>query len=185
MTSLLNRSFLALGALTLPLSALPLAAQAQDGAVGAAQSDTIVVSADFQRDWNRGSKLEAEGLAELGKSERDLIRYSADVVTSQNTRDTNEAQADNARRNFEAQLVQTNFMTGKEARDWAKGLEDVAKDWEKYTDTMEDVSKNLERALNRQSDAQNEVQKAQAKVDRGRAMMRSAERESQAARLRD
>lgn len=186
MKSFLNRSALVLSALALPL-ALPLAAQAQDQAAsaGTAQTDTIVVSAEFQRDWDRGSKLEAEGLADLGKSERNLIRHSADVVTSQNTRDTNEAQASNARRNFEAQLTQTNFMTGKEARDWANGLEKVAKDWEKYSDTMEGASKNLERALSRQSKAQNEVQEAQAKVDRGRTMMRSAERESQAARLRN
>lgn len=180
MTSLLNRSFLVLGAL-----ALPLCAHAQDRTTGAAPSDVIVVSAEFQRDWDRGSKLEAEGLADLGKAERDLIRYSADVVTSQNSRDTNEAQASNARRNFEAQLTQSNFMTGKEARDWAQGLESVAKDWEKYSDTMENASKDLERALNRQSKAQNAVQEAQAKVDRGRAMMRSAERESEAARLRN
>lgn len=182
MLSFMNRGIFMLGALALPLSAQ---AQDQTGAAVATQSDTIVVTAEFQRDWDRGSKLEAEGLADLGKAERNLIRYSADVVNSQNTRDTNEAQASNARRNFEAQLTQTNFMTGKEARIWANSLESVAEDWEEYSDTMEDASKDLERALKRQSDAQNEVQKAQAKVDRGRGMMRSAERESQAARVRN
>lgn len=160
---------------------LPLAAQAKESQAQQSQAQSaITVTAEFQRDWERGSRLEAEGLEELARAQRELVRRSAEVVNLRNRRDTAAERAENARRTFERLTANTVFADPREARRWAQELERAARDWEENTKRRDEADRDLERALRRQTDAQAAVAEAQAKIDEGRAMMAMAERASAA-----
>jgi len=160
---------IALGASSVPFAAM---AQANDAA------DTIVVTAEHQRDWDRGNRLEARGIEDLAKAQRELVRRSADVVNFQNRRDTSMARAENAQRTFDNLVANPSVADAKDAREWAKRLEEVASEWESNAERMEEADRDLERALRRKTNAETEVVEAQSKIDEGRAQMAQAERAS-------
>lgn len=169
MKLLMAASGLVLATLTLPQVAM-------------AQSDvpqsTIVVTAENQRDWDRGNELEAKGLSDLQEANRDLVRHSADVVTAQGARDTSRERADNARQAFESLTARPFFSDPEDARRWAQQVEATAKDWERFSDRGNEADRDLQRAQRRQQRAQEQVDRAQQRVDEGRAMMAAAERAS-------
>lgn len=138
----------------------------------------IVVSAEHQRDWDRGSKIEAEGLRDMQKAKRDLVKYSADVVNAQDLRDTSLSRAENARQAFESLTSRPFFSDPSNAREWARQVEATASDWEEYSDRSEKGAKDLRKAQKRQTNAQTKVDEAQAKIDEGRALKAEAERAS-------
>ncbi|MGB3472547.1 MAG: hypothetical protein WBA51_17165 [Erythrobacter sp.] len=170
MKNILLASGLAFAAFSVPTMSV-----AQD----TAGEPNIVVSAEHQRDWDRGNRLEAEGLSDLQKAQRDLVRYSADVVNAQDLRDTSVSRAQNAREAFENLTARPFFSDPAEALKWAKQVEKVAGDWRKYDRDGDTGVNDLERSQNRQARAQEQVDKAQAKIDEGRAMKNDAERASQ------
>ncbi|WP_390479048.1 hypothetical protein [Altererythrobacter sp. MTPC7] len=137
------------------------------------------MTAEHQRDWDRGNSREAEGLRDLQRAQRDLVRYSAAVVEAQDKRDTSMSRAENAQSSFESLTSRPFFTDAGDARDWAKQVEEVAKDWERFEERSEEGAKELRRAQRRQANAQEAVDVAQAKIDEGRAMMADAERASQ------
>ncbi|MEM7688072.1 MAG: hypothetical protein AAF291_03540 [Pseudomonadota bacterium] len=149
-----------------------------------APATQIIVAGQYQKSWDRGHKLEAEGLTEMQKAKRDLVKHSAAVVNAQDLRDTSQSRADNAREAFESLTARPFFSDAEDARKWAKQVESAASNWEKYTGHSERGAKDLLKAQGRQADAQAAVEKAQAKIDRGLAMKADAERASlrQAAR---
>lgn len=150
--------------------------------VGYAQANearsTIVVTAEHQRDWERGNEIEANSLRDLQKANENLARYSADVASEQEDRDTSRSRADNARQAFENLTARPYFSDPEKAHDWAKQVESTAKDWEKHGDRADDADRDLSRALKKQAKAQEKVDSAQRKVDEARAMMAAAERAS-------
>lgn len=161
-------------AIALAMAGLPVAAAAQN----APANPQIVVSGKFQKDWDKGSKLEAEGLKDLQQAQRDLVGYSADVVNAQDKRDTSNKRAENARDAFQNLTARPFFSDPEEARKWAKQVESAATDWAKFDARREDGAKELRKAQDRQADAQKAVDKAQDKIDRGRTLMADAERAS-------
>lgn len=169
MKLLMAASGLVLATLTLPQVAM---AQSE------ASQSTIVVSAENQRDWDKGNALEAKGLRDLQEANRSLVRHSADVVTAQETRDTSRSRAENARQAFESLTNRPFFSNAKEARRWSQQVEATAKDWERFTDNGEGAARDLKKAQSKQAKAQEQVDKAQRQVDEGRAMMAAAERAS-------
>lgn len=157
-----------------------LAATAVPGlaiAQGTMNAPEIVVTGKYERDWNKGSDLEAKGLRELEKAKKDLVRYSADVVNAQNKRDTARARSENASAEF---LKLTSniayFSDASEASRWARQVDKAASDWAKNDDRRGDGRKELDRAMKKQAAAQKAVDQAQAKVDKGRAIKAEAER---------
>lgn len=165
-------------ALVLAASAMPMTAIAQD----ITQTETIVVLAKFQKDWNKGSALEAQGLKELEKAKTKLIESSADVVSSQNKRDSSLARSENAAGEFR-NLTSTMpyFSDATEAARWARQVEASAKEWAKYDGRQDDGSDDLEKARKAQIKAQAAVDKAQLKIEKGRTMKFEAERLSSVA----
>ncbi len=155
------------------LSSTAISAQANP-----AQSE-IVVTAEHQRDWNRGKQIETSGLEDLSEAQQKLTRYNAERASAQTAHDAVQARVDNARSGFEAQVAQaTNVTDPDRARDSGRDIKKFADDWENFDDQLRVADRDLERATSRQGDAQEDYDKAQAAVDRGRAMMAEAERHS-------
>lgn len=173
MKLLMAASGLVLATLTVPQVAL-----AQTDASQSTPESTIVVTAENQREWNRGNEMEAKGLRDLQEANRNLVRHSADVVTAQETRNTSRDRADNARQAFENLTARPFFSNPKDARRWSQQVESTAKDWERFTERGDNASRDLQKAQDRQEKAQEQVDKAQRRVDEGRAMMVAAERAS-------
>lgn len=168
------KNLIAYAAITLALVGAPVVVSAQDPN----PASPIVVTGKYQKDWDKGSKLEADGLKDLDGSKRDLVKYSAEVVNAQNKRDNSRSRADNARETFESLTARPYFSDPDDARKWAKQVESAASDWAKYNARQDDGAKELKKAQSRQADAQEAVDKAQAKIDKGRTMMAEAERAS-------
>ena len=172
------KSLFAAAGLILAATALPPMALAQD----ALPAPELIVTGKYQSAWDKGSKLEAQGLKELEKAKQDLIRYSADVVSAQNKRDTSRARSDNASAEFRKLVNNSGYFTdAAEAARWARQVEKAAAEWAKYDDRRGDGRADLGEATKRQAKAQAAVDKAQAKVDRGRTMKAEAERLSRLA----
>ncbi|QUL38359.1 hypothetical protein [Erythrobacter sp. JK5] len=172
--------FLIAGGLALSALAVPQAAFAQQDQAAAG----IVVTGKFQKDWDRGHKLEAEGLRDLQSAQRDLVEYSADVVNAQDLRETSRSRADNARQALESLTARPFFSSADEAHKWSKQVESAAADWAKYDERSDKGAKDFEKAQSRQQKAQEAVDKAQAKIDKGRGMKADAELASQRASIR-
>lgn len=171
------KSIFAAASLALATTAMPGVAFAQDSA----PEQTIIVTGKYQSDWNKGSSLEAQGLAERQKAQKDLVKFSADVVNAQNARDAAQAQALNARSEFQTLVSQAMTITDPDrARDYGQDISKFAKAWENFNDRAQSSANDLEKASKAQRKAQTAVDKAQAKVDRGQAMMADAERLFQA-----
>lgn len=167
------KSILTAAALALAASSIPVAAMAQE----ALSAPSIVVSGKYQKTWDKGSKLEAEGLRDLEKAKKDLVRYSADVVDAQNKRDSSRNRSDNASAEFRKLTSNiTYFSDAEEASRWARQVDKAASNWAKYDDRRGDGRKDLDKASKNQRKVQGAVDKAQAKVDRGRTMKAEAER---------
>ena len=169
------KTFLIASSLALASLAAPQVAFAQDQQA----TSEIIVSGKFQQDWERGNKLEAEGLRDLQEAKRELVKQSAAVVNAQDLRDTSQSRAENAREAFETLTSNPFFSDANDASKWAKRVEGAASDWDKYSERSEKGSKDLKKALRRQASAQEAVDKAQVKIDRGLAMKADAERASQ------
>ncbi|MEO1220620.1 MAG: hypothetical protein AAFY42_04615 [Pseudomonadota bacterium] len=165
---------MAASGLVLATFALPQVAMAQSDA----PQSTILVTAENQRDWNRGNELEAKGLRDLQEASRKLVRHSADVVTAQETRDTSRSRADNARQAFESLTARPFFSDPEDARKWAQQVESTARDWARFAERGVKADRDLKKAQGQQEKAQERVDKAQRRVDEGRAMMAAAERAS-------
>lgn len=168
------KSLFLISSLTLSVIAAPAFAGSQDQQAG----PEITVSAKYQKDWTKGNKVEAEGLQEIAKAKRELVKHSAEVVNAQNLRDNSQAQAQNAREAFDSLTARPYFTKPDEASKWAKRVERAASDWAKYDNRRADGAKDLEKAQDRQSDAQQAFDKAQAKIDKGRGMKLTAEQAS-------
>lgn len=167
------KSILAAAGLVLAATAMPVTAIAQD----TMSAPTIVVTGKYQKDWDKGSKLEAQGIKELEKAKKALIGYSADVVNAQNKRDSSRARSENASAEFRKLTASpTYFSDAAEASRWARQVEKAAAEWAKYDDRRGDGRAELDKAMKKQSKAQAAVDKAQAKIDRGRTMKAEAER---------
>lgn len=162
------------GALVLAAISLPQTAYAQTDS----QQPAIVVTAKNQKDWNKGNALEAKGLVTLQKANVELVRYSADIVTAQENRNSAQARAENARMSFENLTARPFFSDPVEARKWAKQVDSSATEWERNIKRGEKAQGELDKAQKRQETAQKNVAKAQQQVDEGRALMARAERDS-------
>ena len=170
------KTFLIAGAVALATVVAPHGAFAQDTAV----AGDIIVTGQYERDWNRGNVLEAQGLKDLQKAQRELVKYSAAVVNAQDLRDTSQERADNARASFEKLTSRPFIGAAEEARKWAKQVEAAASDWEKFEARRDEGADDLRKAQKRQVKAQTSVDQAQAKVDEGKAMKAHAEAASRA-----
>ncbi|APG62029.1 hypothetical protein LPB140_03470 [Sphingorhabdus lutea] len=171
----------AFAAALLTATALPTSAFAMQEA---SQAD-IIVTAQHQKMWDKGSKLESEGLTAMEKAKKKLISFSADVVNAQNKRDSARAQAENANaefRNLTASIPY--FSDPEEAARWARQVDKAAGEWAKYSDRRMDGREELDKSSKKQIKAQAEVDKAQAKIDQGRALKAEAERLSRFDRAR-
>lgn len=162
----------------LATTVIPAGALAQQ----AVSETTIVVTGKYEKDWSKGSKLEADGLRDLEKAQNDLAALNADMTKAQSKRDGAQARAQNARSDFYRNASEAiKVSDADKARNLGQDIEDSAEAWEKADDVLRSASKDLEKASKRQRKAQKAFDKAQAKVDRGRAMMAEAERLSRAA----
>lgn len=168
------KRFMAVSGLALATLIVPQAALGQN----AAPETTIVVTAENQRDWDRGNELEAKGLRDFQEANRDLVRRSAEVVNLQERRDTSRSRAENARQAFQSLTARPFFSDAEDARRWAKQVESTAKDWERFAERGDEAERDLTRAQRRQERAQEEVDEAQNRIDEGRALMAAAERAS-------
>lgn len=152
------------------------------GPIASAQETTdpspIVVMAKYQGDWDKGSKLEAEGLAALEVAQRDLVKYSAEVANAQDKRDSSQSRAENARQAFQSLTARPYFSDPNDARDWARQVQGAAADWAKYDARQGDGANELRKAQKRQAGAQEAVAKAQSRIEKGRSLMAEAERSS-------
>lgn len=167
------KSILAAAGLVLAATTLPAVAVAQDSMAAPA----IVVTGKYQKDWDKGSKVEADGIKELEKAKKALIGYSAEVVNAQNKRDSSRARAENASAEFRKLTASTTYFSdAAEAARWARQVDKAAAEWAKFDDRRGDGRAELDKAMKKQSKAQAAVDKAQAKIDRGRTMKAEAER---------
>ncbi len=171
------KSIFAAVSLALATTTMPTGAVAQDSA----QAQPIVVTGKYQSDWNKGSGLEAQGLAERQEAQKALVKYSADVVNAQNARDAAQAQALNARSEFQTLVSQAMSITDPDrARDYGQEISKFAMAWENFNDRAQASKNDLDKASKKQRKAQAAVDKAQSKIDRGQEMMADAKRLSQA-----
>jgi hypothetical protein len=164
---------IATAALVLATTAIPAIAAAQVST----PAPTIVVTGKYQKSWNKGSSLEAEGIRDMEKAKKELVRYSADVVNAQNKRDSARARAENAAdefRNLTAAPIY--FSDAEEAVQWARRVEKASSDWAKFDARRGDGRAELDKAMTKQRRAQQAVDKAQAMIDQGRTMKTEAER---------
>lgn len=169
------KRFLIASAAAVLVTSVPTAVMAQEPAA----QNPIIVNAKEQRKWDKGSKLEADGLAKLQSARTDLIKASAKVVEAQNKRDSSLARSTNASVKFDSLTAQPpQFTDPKDAADWAKEVEKAASEWAKYADRQGDGSKDLEKAMKGQDKAQKDVASAEKKIEEGRAMMAKAEQAS-------
>lgn len=167
------KMLLAVSGFALAIAGLPTVGLAQESD----PTSAIVVTAKHQGLWDKGSKLEAQGLKDLESAKKKLIGYSADVVGAQNKRDSSRSRAENASAEFRKLTTSvTYFSDPQEAARWARQVDKAAAEWAKYDDRRGDGRQDLDKGVKRQRDAQEAVDKAQAKVDRGRAMKAEAER---------
>ena len=95
---------------------MPASAQLADA------EDTIVVTAEYQRDWDRGARREAEGLRDMEEARRDLVKYSAELVSAQDAQESARNRAENARAQFGALRAREVFVSPDEARSWAQDI---------------------------------------------------------------
>lgn len=167
--------FIAAIALAIPALTAPSIASAQG--TTASVAEPIVVTAKHKKSWEKGSKMEADALKDLEKAKNNLVKYSADVVEAQNKRDSSQARGDNASAEFRRLTAsQTYFADAQEAARWAKQVDKAAAEWAKYAERRTDGRDDLDTAMSKQNKAQAAVDKAQNRVDRGRAMKMEAER---------
>ncbi len=169
----MHRYFLA-GAIALSSLSIAQVAAAQDSR---ARSE-IVVTAKYQKDWDKGNKLEAEGLAEIESAKRDLVKHSAALVNAQNLRNTSLERAANARAQFENLTQRQYFTDPQDALSWARDVEKAAANWAKFEKRTDEGASDLKKAQERQESAQSAIDKAQSKIDKGRKMKLEAEQAS-------
>lgn len=143
----------------------------------AQQSSPIVVTGKYQKQFDKGAKLEAQGMAELEKARKNLLGHSSDVSDAQSKRDAALQRAQTAEAEFRKLTgsVQS-FTDAAEARKWARQVEASAEEWAKYDDRRADGRSDLDSSSKSQGKAQAAVDKAQAKIDQGRQMQAEARR---------
>lgn len=152
--------------------AIPSASFAQ---IQAGQQE-IVVTAENQKLWDKGNKLEMAGLTEMEKAKKDLISHSANVVNAQNKRDSSQAQADNYSAQFRNLTTPVQYFSDPaEAARWARQVDKAASGWAKYDNRGGDGSSDFSKSSKKQVNAQATVDKAQIKIDKGRTMKAQAE----------
>ena len=167
------KSLLAATSLLLASAAIPSVALAQEEM---AVTENIVVTAKFQRDWDKGSGMVTNGLRQMEKAKTRLISASADVVNAQNKRESALAQADNAAAIF--RNITTNmpyFADAQEAKLWSQQVTKSATEWARFDAQRDAGASAFDKASKSQAQAQAAVDKAQARIDQGRAMMANAE----------
>lgn len=162
------------GALALSSVTMTQAAFAQDREV----RSEILVTAKYQKDWDKGNKLEAEGLAAIEVARRDLVKHSAALVNAQNLRNTSLERAANARAQFDNLTQRQYFTDPQDALKWARDVEKAAANWAKFEKRTDSGSKDLKKAQDRQESAQSAIDKAQDKIDKGRKLKLEAEQAS-------
>lgn len=138
----------------------------------------ILVTGKYQKDWDKGNKVEAEGLAEMESAKRELVKHSAALVNAQNLRNTSLERAANARAQFENLTQRQYFTDPKDALSWAKDVEKAAANWLRFEKRTDEGASDLKKAQDRQESAQSAIDKAQAKIDKGRQLKLEAERAS-------
>ena len=179
------KAFIVAASLILPAMMVPGIASAQGTTAASAANAPIIVTGKFKKNWEKGSKLEAEGIKELEKAKNTLVGHSADVVEAQNKRDSARARAENASAEFRRLTSSQSYISdAEEAARWAKQVEKAASEWAKYDDRRLDGREDLDKSSSQQKKAQAAVDKAQSKIDRGRTMKMEAERLSSAAARR-
>ena len=158
-------------------ASLPTIAHAQSSDV---QSE-IVVTAKYQKLWDKGIKLEDTGLKNLAKAERDLNEASKDVLNGQSKRDNAQSKMANASAEFRQLTMNVpSFGNAKDAAKWADRVSNAADSWAKNDNRQEDGQGDLTKAMKKQLSAQKTVQKAQSDIDKGRAMKAEAQQRSMA-----
>jgi hypothetical protein len=141
----------------------------------------IVVSGKYQRDWQRGSRMEAEGLKELEQAQKDQVSASADVVNAQNRRDSSQQRSSNAAEEYR-RLTATAppQANARDALGWANDVQKAAASWSRFEARGNGGSRDLDKHMKNQNKAQQAVEKAQAKIARGREIKSGAEQQSAA-----
>ena len=154
---------------------LPAVAIAQDNGTNSG----ILVTGKYQKDWEKGSQLEANGLRDLESAQRDLSRASADVVGARDRLNSSQERGNNAQTEFRRLTARpAAFSDSGEASKWAKQVAEAARDWDRYGGRASDGEETLDDAGKKQRKAQQAVDKAQQKIARGRAMMAEAQQRS-------
>lgn len=157
---------------------------ATPGLAQSAATAPIVVSGKYQRDWQRGSQMEAEGLKELEAAQKDQVSASADVVNAQNGRDSSQQRASNAAEEFRRLTAATPPLTSsRDALRWADDVQKAAKNWSRFDSRGNGRSEDLGENMKSQRQAQQALAKAEAKIARGRETMVEAQRRSAASGL--
>ena len=162
---------------SLALGCVSSAALAQDTAT----TPTIVVTAKWQRQWDKGSAMERKALDARAEAQKALTQANSEIIDAQNKRDNNRERGDNASAEFR-QLTASipEFADGAAAAKWAATVGKAADRWKTSEKRGDKGSTQLDKAMKDQARAQKSLDKAQADIERGRALMTEAERASAA-----
>lgn len=155
------------------VSMVPAIALAQSPAANSG----IVVTGKYQNQWEKGNRLEAEGLRDLEEAQRDLKRASGDVNDARNRMNNSQERGGKAEAEFRSLTERPEkFTDPDDALRWAKQVEEAARDWERSAERGDDREDSLDDESKQQRKAQKAVDKAQKKIASGRKMMAEAQR---------
>lgn len=139
----------------------------------------IIVTGKHQKLWDKGTKLEAKGLDDFAKAQKDLTQASRSVLDAKSKRDTAQAKVANASEDFRQLTASVPYFSGAaDAAKWADKVNNAARSWAKNDNRQDDGQSDLSKAIKQQSNAQNTVEKAQSDIDKGRAMKAEAQQKS-------
>lgn len=141
----------------------------------------IIVNGKYQKLWDKGTKLEAKGLDSFANAQKDLTEASRNVLNAKSKHDTAQAKVANASQDFR-QLTSSvpYFSDASDAAKWADKVNNAARSWAKNDNRQDNGQSDLSKAIKQQSKAQKYVEKAQADIDKGRALKAEAQQKSTA-----
>lgn len=170
-----NVNYFMVAAAMMMSASLPAIAHAQSSGV----KSEIVVTGKHQKLWDKGVKLEGQGLENLANAERDLNDASKNVLDAKSRRDNADAKIGNASDEFRQMTANIPaFASSKDAAKWADKLSDAAKSWAKNDNRHADGQGDLTKAMKQQSKAQEAILSAQSDIDKARAMKAEAQQRS-------
>jgi DNA repair ATPase RecN len=166
-------------AMAIPMIALAQPALAQDA------ETPITVTGKYLKQWEKAKAAEKAALAELADAQAKLTEANEEILEEDKDRQQRAEKAEKAEARLnELTAAVPQFVSAKDAKDWAGKVWEAADDWSDAVSNGKDDQKELRSAMKDQGKYQKRVDKAQAALNKARAQIAEAERRSQMAGTR-